>query len=305
MEAIRYCANLRELLEKGIVEDVASSNRRLVFVSSVTTVHDTLTALLENQTSGAPVLDLLNMQFNGEFIDLNDLVAYLSTIVEQSSTLPSNFAEHQVSYILEHIPNKKKSLPTVFSNQKLMDCLPHLIDNPRVPVLHPLKLEVASIITQSDFVRFFAKHITTISPQLCQTPLSALFDFSTTFITKVPISAPIIQAFAALHQNRATTAAVVDETGALQLSLSVSDLKGLSVANLADLFLPVREYMGGSYARLNKIMTPTVTCSGDTTFETVLMRFAATGVHNLFIVNSISVFFPLLIDPLRFLLIDI
>jgi len=108
-----------------------------------------------------------------------------------------------------------------------------------------------------------------------------------------------------LHQNRATTAAVVDETGALQLSLSVSDLKGLSVANLADLFLPVREYMGGSYARLNKIMTPTVTCSGDTTFETVLMRFAATGVHNLFIVNSISVFFPLLIDPLRFLLIDI
>ena len=46
MEAIRYCANLRELLEKGIVEDVASSNRRLVFVSSVTTVHDTLTVFL-------------------------------------------------------------------------------------------------------------------------------------------------------------------------------------------------------------------------------------------------------------------
>ena len=92
-----------------------------------------------------------------------------------------------------------------------------------------------------------------------------------------------IHAFYQMWFHKVSGVAVVDGNGALLANLSVTDLKGLSQENFPSLLDPVLEFNDKQV--VYKKITP-LTVTPDTTFETVVLKIAATGVHRLWIVDK-------------------
>lgn len=154
---------------------------------------------------------------------------------------------------------------------------------------------VVHVITQSTVIQFLARHInhfgriatTTIEKiglgyvtLLVSSIVNTMTDCFCSFQTVLYVN-PEVRAIHAFYQMWFHKVSGVD--GSLLANLSVTDLKGLSQENFPSLLDPVLEFIA---KQVSDKKIPPITVTPETTFETVVLKIAATGVHRLWIVDK-------------------
>jgi len=104
-------------------------------------------------------------------------------------------------------------------------------------------------------------------------------------IIGLPQSVTAITAWRAmLVRNELTALPVVDAQGALILTISASDFRGIEISNFADILLPVGDFLAKSRG---PAFTPAnVTCKATDSLHDVLAKLLANKVHRVWIVNA-------------------
>jgi len=137
------------------------------------------------------------------------------------------------------------------------------------------------IVSQSDVIRFVSEYIEYYGP-LGQTKLEDVGLGQHSVVT-VNHKARAVNAFHILQENKVSAVAVVDDSGLLVANLSVSDLRGLDLDNLADLMLPIPEFL---MKTRKQSLLPPIICRPHTTFETAVLKLASTRVHRLWNIDE-------------------
>jgi CBS-domain-containing membrane protein len=139
------------------------------------------------------------------------------------------------------------------------------------------------VISQSDLVSFVAKHHTTFDSL---SDLRVAKCKGTSPVVSIPLQACVLDAIAQMYDRGVTAISVVNTNGQLAAVLSLSDLRVLNRARLNWVFLPIGVYLQRVYAVRNQVMSPLVVVRMETRFETLLLKFASTRLHRLFVVDA-------------------
>jgi len=165
----------------------------------------------------------------------------------------------------------------------------------RVPIIDvkdPNK--VVNIITQSGVVQFLAKNIERLGSRAKMTvqQLGVGLEHS---VVKIDQSQSAIEAFKLMHTQQVSAVAIVDDKNVLINTISVSDIKYLSIEEgrkFRSLLSPVLDYIGQVRQSEpldpkweGKTRFPAIHCYPEYTLEKVILKLASTKVHRLFVVD--------------------
>jgi len=150
---------------------------------------------------------------------------------------------------------------------------------------------ITDIVSQSDVMSFLFRHRfdaglhgATAHGDLFNTPIKKLpgLEYSKTVIT-MSYFAQAIHAFWLMHFHRVYGVAIVDHDGRLLANLSASDIRGIGHGRkkFSALLLPVP-----SFYREFELQTSPLTCTPDTTFGSLIVKFGFYRVHRLWIVDN-------------------
>jgi len=143
-----------------------------------------------------------------------------------------------------------------------------------------IKGEPVNIVSQSNVIRLLAKNIHRYG-KIAQATVQSIGVGVGSCIT-IGEAAKAIHAFHLLHTNAVSAVGIVNSAGTLLANLSVSDLRGLNSSNFDRLSMPVMDYL----RQYTETLFPPLTCTLSTTFETVILKLAATGAHRLWKVDE-------------------
>jgi len=150
---------------------------------------------------------------------------------------------------------------------------------------------VNDLVSQSDVLAFLFRHRfdvdlhgNRLSGDLFNTPIKSLqgLQYSKNVIT-MSYSAQAIHAFWLMYFNKVYGIAIVDHDGHLVANLSASDIRGIGKGRrkFSSLLLPVPQFF-----RAYQIQTAPLTCTQDTTFGSLIMKFGFYHVHRLWVVDE-------------------
>ncbi len=97
----------------------------------------------------------------------------------------------------------------------------------------------------------------------------------------VQTGARAVHAFHTIHTNGISAVPIVDKNGVLVATLSVSDLRQLTISNFGSLMNPVLEYIAKN---VKKVSPVTITLKD--TVETAILKLSATKVHRLWVIDD-------------------
>jgi len=147
--------------------------------------------------------------------------------------------------------------------------------------------QVEALITQSDIAAYLAKHISVLGTR-GQAELSQYF-LDLTPVVHVPSHCQAIEAFRLMWASSITGVAVLDSQKRLVGNLSSTDLECLHRKQFHRLFMPVIDFIRAVHTDKQKIMAPPLSITLDNTLETLILKFAGTRVHRLYVVDSAQV----------------
>jgi CBS domain-containing protein len=299
----KYCDNLGDLLEMTRVTQLypPAPVKKWYIADSDQTIQEVLEALERYHISSLPVRDVSSGKCAG-FIDALDILVYMISVcavpVDAEVTLSmmdqafEKFANQPIKGLCD-LSKRNPFVPTPI-NQNLYYLLENLkryssITVHRVPIvsLDPVDPKIEALLTQSDVASYVAKHISVLGPR-GQRPVRDCFRVFTK-VYSVPPHSKAIDAFALMRDKGVTGVAVVDEQKRLVANLSAADLECLYHKRFFWLFMPVVDYIKAAYADRREIMTPPLSVSPETTLETLILKFAGTRVHRLYVVDGAGV----------------
>lgn len=139
------------------------------------------------------------------------------------------------------------------------------------------------IITQTDVVRHFL-HYGECYPDVKKSLEDLnLASAAGTFVNTMKATDTTLHGLTIMQQKDVAALPVVDENGSIITTLSASDLRGLTKAEVENLSLPVLEYLKG---RRNGRLTVPVTCFPTDNLFLMMMKALAAQVHRLWVVDS-------------------
>jgi len=265
-------------------------NRKVLAVTSQTTVKDTLQILKDNNILACPVIE--SGKFVG-FVDVLDICgAILAEWKAQSRKLWQPTQRESGWPTMEELLKAPISKLVNFSawdtvvpvrnDHTVQEIIQFMINQSfsvhRVVVTNA-KNEFVNIITQSDLVKFAHDHVEKF-PYKDQ-PVKNLPLIRSCVM--VSIDSPVSDALDILYTNRVSGIALVDYEGKLSGNLSASDLRGI----LPDAF----DFFTGSTLQFLCKATSSaphapLTCKESTTFSQLLKLITSSRIHRVYVVDD-------------------
>ncbi|KAL6065150.1 CBS domain containing protein [Balamuthia mandrillaris] len=288
---------LRDLMVIDVMPE-----RKVVFLEHSISVEDALAVLEDKNISSAPVVDLAKSSFLG-FVDMLDVITFLLGLFPDVESLtPKNlltlewagkhFAESPISEVLE-VSKQYRVFATGSHPVKRETSLDKLVEYfwlgmHRVPVVNTHH-NIINIVTQSDMLRFLAQNIHLIG-DAAKKSLDSYGLGRSQEVISVSADDKVSHVLMQLNSKRISAVPVVDAEGKLVANFSGTDLKGLTKKNLADLLLPVKQFLEKRAApeenfQCERSLHP-LTVKPDASLEDAIFKLAATRVHRLYSVDE-------------------
>jgi CBS domain-containing protein len=299
----KYCDNLGELMEMTAVTRLYPPVpvKKWYIADSDLTVQEVLEVLELYHISSLPVRNVSTGKCAG-FIDSLDILGYLISVctpsVEAGATLTDldkafeKFCTKGISELCDF--SKRNPFVPIPINQNLYYMLENIkryatIAVHRVPIvsLDEQDPKIMALVSQSDIAAYLAKHISVLGPR-GQLPVRDHFR-AFTKVVSVPPHSKALDAFALMWSKGLGGVAVIDSQKRLVANLSATDLECLFRKQFFRLFMPVVDYIKAVYADKKEIMTPPLSVTPETTLETLILKFAGTRVHRLYVVDGSGV----------------
>jgi len=142
------------------------------------------------------------------------------------------------------------------------------------------KKKLINVISQSDIIKFAAKHVSHL--EIANKPLSSFSGLIRTPIM-IPIDSPFSEALETLFKNKISGLALVDQEFRLSGNLSASDLRGMNSLGF--------DFFNGSCLQFlvkgtKPIMKPTQSVNSETTFGEVVQILTEEKIHRIYITSS-------------------
>ena len=155
----------------------------------------------------------------------------------------------------------------------------------RVPVFNANNLIVA-IISKSALIRFIARHSMILGSGAENTIEACMPMEHWEGIYSIPIHTKALEAFDLIESRRVKGVGIVNSENQLIHNLSTTDLKGLCDAHFLRLFLPVPDFLKETYADSQRILTPPLTCTPESSLRTVLLQLACSCLHRIYVIDG-------------------
>jgi CBS domain-containing protein len=302
MSNITHPKSIEQLLEETSIKTLIceSPSRPIVSIPATATISEAINVLSKNNLLSVlvedPAIDAKKKYLG--FVDMFDILGYVIKTYTEEKEISDGQKWLTWSHDIGQLTYKGK----LFAIHPIKDCIDLSKINPFCsvhissllpPLLYIFKRgvhraavvddddKVVHVVTQSTVIQFLARHINHFGRIATTTIEKIGLGFQTVLYVNPEVRA--IHAFYQMWFHKVSGVAVVDGNGALLANLSVTDLKGLSQENFPSLLDPVLEFID-KQVKYKKI--PPITVTPDTTFETVVLKIAATGVHRLWIMDK-------------------
>lgn len=276
----------------------------VIQVDSDMSVFDAFGQLVKHNVLSLPIRDSESGQYVG-MIDMVDLVHLAVTTLDTSSLTDlaslTGTADSLFVGSLASVANSSQFNPYVeVPNGIALLAVMRLLGERglrRVCVVDTTGV-VTGVISQSWLVRWLNIHKLALGSELMNTTVADLALVSgPELVVSVKDDVHAVDAFKAMVDNGVTSCAIVDkDDGSLITVLSVRDLKVLRGAvkdnihdhefNFSSLFAPVMDFVAASRMMNLRTFPAVVGIKASTSFSQVIAKFAATGLHRLFVIDD-------------------
>jgi len=248
-------------------------------------------ALAEHRILSAPVYDPVHRAHNA-FVDMVDIVSYLVNEYSEKeiSDLHSlqSFTHAKCGNIAD-LSGRDPFLP-VEAMAPLLTAITKMVKwrVHRIPVIDS-EGELVTVITQSHVVKFIYQNMYMFG-NLPYLTVEELKMFHSPVVS-ISVDKKGIEAFKAMHENRVSAVAVVDNEGKIVGNISVSDLKiiGFDGAMLARLYYPVSQFLKLLAKDRSSEVEQPVCVSLQSQFREVVGKLVQTRIHRVYITDSSGV----------------
>jgi len=294
--------SLGQLLQDTNVCDIVPPDQKVITIPDTASISEAIKILSSNRILSAPVeatqiTDKRN-RFVG-FVDMMDLLGHILQMYEENRNTEKiglylhiwcqnietltvrgkEFSSHQIKDFVDF--SHQNPFCTVHMNSKLPLLLSVFKKGIHRAAIVDDAYSIVHIVSQSNVTQFLAQHIQSLGPIL-QTTIGDINLGMKQRLAQVNSEAKAIHAFHHMWINKVSAVAVVDKFGVLLANLSVTDLRGLSQENFSSLLLPVLQFVK-KFAPSNNTPFAVIDSS---TFESVVLKFASTKVHRLWVVDE-------------------
>lgn len=294
MLSVDFTQNLKRLRETTVLD--VWPTRSIVWVAPNCTIGDALQILKDKKIVAVPVIDPMSNRYFG-VVDILDIATFIvanfppvdqitSQMLGELQAGGKNFSRGStVSQAMAF--GKRWSPPNLPS-------FPFRLNSPieelirvfsvgihRVPVMDNTG-KVANFISQMDLLRFLAENIYLLAEgRRGERTLSDL-KLVPREVRFVRGDIMVLLALQYMLNDRLSALPVLGKDGRLMANLSASDLKGLGPSDFHHLLRPTSEFL----AAFNPKSLYPLTCKATDTLEYVVLKFAATRIHRLWVIDD-------------------
>jgi len=283
------------ILETTKVEElIKHSTKPLVYVENTATVEQAFKCLTENNILGAPIFDKKQNKYVG-LVDMIDILTFLVKVFHEAEHRSMSIqklvslSEHFKKLNVETISDLSRRNPWVpvkagSSLKSVVEILAYQHVH-RVPILGD-DGKVVNIITQSDIVAFISAHLDKFGSELDKS--IGDLGLGSSPVVQIPIESTVIQAFDLIVENRISAVAVVDASHHLIATISVRDLRGVTLdTNIMErMHSPLRLFLEALIDPKIDATNPAISCTSKDSYKTVIIKLVATRVHRIFVINE-------------------
>jgi CBS domain-containing protein len=294
--------NFTDVLKNVSVQRIVYDNwtrKSLVLVNSNQTVDRALSRINTHNIHSIPVVDAnSNSGAVIGILDILDIILVLSETWDNNSTRAQR--REKLTLPISDLMSRDTHPPTFIMSihTSLFDAFKQFaqtkisrvmvverqLENAVVQQDKPEDM-VIGLLTESDLIRFASENLMWIQKEKAfqQTLRQLNLGQRKPIIIQPNILA--YQAFQEIHKNEGREGvALVDNTGKLVANVSVSNIKGLTRANMQLLFRPLTDFL--SRDRKRGWWQLPICATLDTTLEYLLLLFTATKVHRIYIIDD-------------------
>jgi len=283
MTSSLFSDDAKRFLESVRVEDLIPSGNPFIALKPTHSIAHALQVLNDYQITSAPVYDDTVHHSIG-FVDTLDIAVFVvHTFIHQvqNNTFDPIELERQFLQPISSIVNT--SGLDAFVPINIDDSLFTLLKSMVVMGLHRMpvfrdKGHIVGVVSQFDVITYLYKNAKYLD-FTCYLKLDS-FKLDKRPVITIQQSAPVIEAFKLIINQKITGVAVVDADGHLVNNISASDLKGITKDNFYKLSVPIHVM----FSLVDKL--PAITVSPTTTLNDILGILTSTGVHRLFVIDE-------------------
>ncbi|CEP03590.1 unnamed protein product (mitochondrion) [Plasmodiophora brassicae] len=226
---------MEELLS-GPIQDIVS-RRQAVVLAEATPVRQALATLAENKILSAPVVDS-GGAVRG-FLDYMDIVAHMTATGDMEKSLADRVdavaGQSKLNPYLHLLGTTPiKTVVEIFSSG-IHRC-----------AVFDREAHVSGMVSQSDIVRYLAKHVHEPSLQAYSNATVAQVGWGHRPVTSVREDESVKNVIMSMHERGVSAVAIVSSTGTLVGNFSLTDMRGINEHNLdSKLNASVVDYLQG------------------------------------------------------------
>jgi CBS-domain-containing membrane protein len=279
-----------QLLETTTADSLTLRHQFVTTVRKEETLRTAFEQLIINDIYSAPVWDESHKKYIG-MLDLVDIAKLVTNIFTKHTVLASlqrtdihqlqeEFYNTQVKDII-NLSGRNPFRPLAPS-ATLLQVVQHLTTAHRIPIVNESG-EVVNVLSEARILQFIAKNADKLGDLAEKTVKELRLGYGK--VLTIDNQTRAIDAFAHMTSHNFSSAAIVDAQHSLHGNISIKDLKGL-LADFGRLLLPVEEYINIIRRQNLRDIFPSIHCYESYTLLKVIQKFAATGVHRLYLLSD-------------------
>jgi len=286
-------------LQNTFLADLVFNKKELIQVDSKETLENVLRILQKNNILSAPVFDSEKRQYIG-MIDTFDVMTafafgiFLPTKTDQGYRRqkfdPAQFKSFTAADLLREIDRPKRI--DVFEPTDNVGSVIDIMGTERVHRIlvsgqdDHTRARCYRLLSQFDLIKYFFDNAEKFGLHFSRTAQE--YGLGSDFAPKLGLYTAneyeiTIDIFQKMWDYKITAVPVVDGSGKIIATLSVSDLRGITSDRINDLELPVISFL----QTVHKGKSPhPVTCTPNSTLKEIMLQAIGAHVHRVWVVNS-------------------
>jgi CBS domain-containing protein len=271
--------------------ELIAGKNDLVYVTSITSVHDLVNLLNRENILSVPVYDEDEEKFIG-IVDMLDVFGTTETgFVKSSGEINYEDLYNRFTYGLETVGEvvarspRSQRIIVLSSGESIANAMGELRENHRILVEtwdEKTGKKAFRMLSQMDLVRYLIKEDLGENEKLKIEELGLVNPVGGKVIS-MNRNSRACDAFVKMFEQNLSAVAIVDDEGILVANLSSSDLKGTNQENIGNVVLPISEFVKMTYGE--KAAVP-ITCKPMDNLGSILPKMIIAKVHRLWVTNS-------------------
>jgi len=276
-------------MDAFVVKDLLpQSSSPLIFITENTTLQECLSLLTTKQILSAPVFNTIEHRFVG-ILDKYEIMSYIafaswkpsSNVTLQQFVAKTDLFQPACNLLGtrgEPAYDDVKSLWIQKSTTSALETLEMIGKG-----VYRLLVEESGthrLLSQSDLVSFLHRNIHKFGSAKDKTVQEA---FKKKQVHTITTKRSALDGFQTMRLQQVSAVPVIDDNGALLATLSGSDLRGFCYEKMADVLLPILEFLNLQHGGAVK---PSITCKSTDSVGHVIEQFVSNHVHRLWVVDD-------------------